>query len=97
MRARDCVWRQPSDADRSPSIQLIRKLARYWVSSVEQEQVRRVRGHNPNSPQKGATPAPGALPRIRPQPKCRIYGRLCQGQARGCGIRTRMNQVVRKS
>ena len=50
MRARDCVWRQPSDADCSPSIQLTRKLAGYWVNSVEQEQVRRARGHNPNSP-----------------------------------------------
>ena len=37
------------------------------------------------------------FPRIRPQPKGRIDGRLCQGQARRCGIRTRMNQVVRKS
>ena len=62
MRARDCVWRQPSDADCGPSIQLTRKLAGYWVNSVEQEQVRRARGHNPNSPKKGATPAPGALP-----------------------------------
>ena len=46
----------------SPSIQLTRKPARYWVNSVEQEQVRRARDHNPNSPKKGATPAPGALP-----------------------------------
>src|SRR5205814_6930108 len=62
MPARDCVWRQPSDADRGPSIQLSRKLARYWANSVEQEQVRHAHGHNPNSPNKGATPAPGALP-----------------------------------
>src|SRR5215471_7837908 len=62
MRARDCIWRQPSDADCRPSIQLTRKLADYWVNSVEQEQVRRAHGHNPNSPKRGATPAPGALP-----------------------------------
>src|SRR5436190_17031866 len=62
MPARDCVWRQPSDSDCGLSIQLNRKLARYWVNSVEQEQVRRARGHNPNSPKKGGTPAPDALP-----------------------------------
>src|SRR6266704_224397 len=62
MPARDCVWRQPSDADCCPLIQLSRKFAGYWVNSVEQEQVRRARGHNPNSPKKGGTPAPGALP-----------------------------------
>src|SRR5213078_2095269 len=62
MRARDFVWRQPSDADCGPSIQLTRKLAGYWVNSVEQEPVRRARGHNPNSPKKDAKPAPGALP-----------------------------------
>src|SRR5437660_10119297 len=62
MPARDCVWRQPSDSDCGLSIQLTRKLARYWVNFVEQEQVRRARGHNPNSPKKSATPAPGALP-----------------------------------
>src|SRR5207248_3875711 len=54
--------RQPSDSDCGLSIQLNRKLARYWVNSVEQEQVRRARGHNPDSPKKDATPAPGALP-----------------------------------
>src|SRR5438874_13764771 len=62
MPARDCVWRQPSDADCCPAIQLSGKLAGYKVNSVEQEQVRRARGHNPNSPKKGGTPAPGALP-----------------------------------
>src|SRR5262245_28315731 len=62
MRARDCVWRQPTDPDCGPSIQLTRKLAGYWVNSVEQEQVRRALDHNLNSPQKGATPEPGALP-----------------------------------
>src|SRR5207253_8108525 len=62
MRVRDFVWRQPSDADSGPSIQLTGKLAGYWVNSVAQEQVRHGRGHNPNSPQKDATPAPGALP-----------------------------------
>src|SRR5262245_26558962 len=61
MPARNCVWRQPNDADRGPSIQLTRKLARYWVKSVEQKQVPRARARNPNSPKKGATPAPGAL------------------------------------
>src|SRR6266480_2970987 len=61
MRARDYVWRQPSDADCGPSIQLTDKLARYWVKSVEQEQVRRGRGHNPKIHQ-GATPARAALP-----------------------------------
>src|SRR6266446_9879096 len=62
MRARDCVWRQPNDADCGPSIQLTRKFVGYWVNSVEQGQVRPARGHNPNNPQKGATPAPGELP-----------------------------------
>src|SRR5215475_277780 len=61
MPGRNCVWRQPSDADSRPAIQLTRKLARYWVKSVEQKQVRRARARNPNSPKKGATPAPGAL------------------------------------
>ena len=92
MRARDCVWRQPSDADCGPSIQLTRKLAGYWVNSVEQEQVRRARGHNPNSPKKVPRQRQVRFPRIRPQPKCRIYGRLCQGQALGCVS----NQIVRK-
>ena len=62
MRARDYVWRQPSDADCGQSIQLSRKFAGYWVNSVEQGQVRPARGHNPNSPKRGGTPAPGALP-----------------------------------
>src|SRR6516225_8767529 len=62
MRARDSLWRQPSDADWSPSIQLTRKPAGCWVNSVEQEQARRGYDHNPNSQNKGATPAPGALP-----------------------------------
>src|SRR5436190_8972254 len=62
MRDRNSIWRQPSDAGRDPTIQLSRKLAGYWVNSVEQEQVRRARGHNPYSPNKGVTPAPGALP-----------------------------------
>src|SRR5438067_11997577 len=64
MPARNCVWRQSSDSDCGLSIQLNRKLARYWVNSVEQEQVRPARGHNPDSPKKDATPAPGALPPI---------------------------------
>src|SRR6476661_7191080 len=104
MRARDCVWRQPSDADFCPSIQLTRKLAGYWVNSVEQEQVRRARDQNPNSPNKGATPARQVrFPGIRPQPKRRIYGRLCQGQALGSAaaawgqvLGSISNQVVRK-
>src|SRR6059058_4822010 len=62
MRARDCVWRQPNAADCGPSMQLTGKLARYWVNSLEQGQVRPVRGHNPNNPKKGATLAPGELP-----------------------------------
>src|SRR5438445_12060814 len=44
MRARDCVWRPPSDPDGGQFFQLTRKLAGHWVNSVEQEQVRRVRG-----------------------------------------------------
>jgi hypothetical protein len=62
MRAQDCVWRQPSDPDGGQSFQRTRKLADYSVNSVEQEQVRRGRGHNLNSLKKGATPTPGALP-----------------------------------
>src|SRR5207253_9490185 len=62
MPARHCVWRQPSDSDCGLSIQLNRKLVHYWVNSVEQEQVRRARGHNPDSQNKDKTPAPGALP-----------------------------------
>ena len=92
MRARDYVWRQPSDADCGPSIQLSRKLAGYWVNSVEQEQVRRGRGHNPNSPKKGGTPAPGALP---PNPAStemqNLWPTLPGPSARGAA-----NQVVRK-
>src|SRR5262249_45328217 len=61
MRARDSVWRQPSDSDCRPSIRLTRKPVGYWANSVVQEQVRRARGHNPNNPKKGAMPAPGAL------------------------------------
>ena len=61
MRARDSAWRQPSDADCGPSIQLTRKPPGYWVNSAEQEQVRRGRDHNRDSPSKDATPAPGAL------------------------------------
>src|SRR5437763_7526343 len=57
MRVRDCVWPQPSEADSGPSIQLTGKLAGHWVNPVAQEQVRHGRGHNPNSPQKDATPA----------------------------------------
>ena len=55
MRARDCVWRQTIDADRCQWIQLTRKLARYWVNSVQQEQVRRGRGPNRNIPSRGAS------------------------------------------
>src|SRR5262252_4389786 len=62
MRARHSAWRQPNAADCSPALQLRRKLAGYWVNSVEQEQARRAHDHNPDSPNKGETPAPGALP-----------------------------------
>src|SRR6516162_8690270 len=61
MRARGCVWRQPSDADCGPSIQLTGKPPGCWVNSAEQEQVRPARGQNPDSPNKDASPAPGAL------------------------------------
>src|SRR5436190_2476310 len=61
MHARDYVSRQPNGGGCGRSIQLSRKFAGYWVNSVEQEQVRPARGHNPNSPKKGGTPAPGAL------------------------------------
>ena len=61
MRARDCVWRQPSDADCGPSIQLNRKPPGCWVNSAEQEQVRRGRGHNRIFPSRDASPAPGAF------------------------------------
>ena len=37
------------------------------------------------------------FPRIRSQPKCRIYGRLCQSQTSGSVIDlVRVNQIVRK-
>src|SRR6266513_545243 len=62
MRARDCAWPQPSDLHGGQSIQLTRKLARYWVNSVEQEQVRRGRGRSRNIPSKDATPAPNVSP-----------------------------------
>src|SRR6476660_867684 len=61
MRARDCVWPQPSDPADGQSIQLTRKLAGYLVNSVEQEPARRGRGHNRNIPSRDAGPAPGAL------------------------------------
>src|SRR5947207_15326340 len=83
MPARDCVWRQPSDADCGQSIQLSRKFAGYWVNSVEQGQVRPARGHNPNSPKRGGTPAPGALPPIPPPFEMKNEGRICPPQAPG--------------
>src|SRR5262245_683574 len=61
MRAPDSVWRQSSDSDWCLSIRLTRKLARYWVKFLWQEQVPRARGYNLNSRNKGAMPAPGAL------------------------------------
>src|SRR5689334_22501459 len=61
MPARDRVRRQPNAADCRPSIPLTGKPAGYWVNSVEQKQVQRARGQNPDNPKKGATPGPGAL------------------------------------
>src|SRR2546430_17322794 len=66
MRARDCVWLQPNDLGGGQLIQLTRRLADYWVNSVEQEQVPRERGHNRNIPGRDAKPTPGALRRNRP-------------------------------
>src|SRR5256885_11353748 len=62
MRARDCVWPQPSDLLDGQSIQLTQKLAGYWVNSVEQQQSQRGRGRNRNIPNRDASPAPNALP-----------------------------------
>ena len=97
MRARDCVWRQPSDADFGPSIQLNSKPADYRVNSVEQEQVRRGRGHNRNTPNKDASQRK-CLARFGPQPKCRINGRLCQAQTlRGVVDLGVVNHIMCKS
>ena len=86
MRARDCVWRQPSDPVCGRSIQLTRKLAGYSVNSVEQEQVRRAHGHNRNIPSRDASPAPGALP---PNPAStemqNLWPTLPGPSERGCG------------
>src|SRR5438128_12000943 len=62
MRARNCVSPQPSDVHDGQSIQLTRKLAGYWVNSVEQQQLRRGRGRNRNIPSRDASPMPGVLP-----------------------------------
>jgi hypothetical protein len=61
MPARDSAWRQPSDSDCGPSIQLTRKPPGCWVNSAEQEQVRHARGRNRHNPSRDASPAPGAL------------------------------------
>ena len=97
MRARDCVWRQPSDLLFGRSIQLTRKLAGYWVNSVEQEQVRRGRGRNRNIPSRDASPAPGALP---PNPAStemqNLWPTLPGPNERGCGRLLLINQIVHK-
>ena len=97
MRARDCVWRQPSDPDGGQSIQLTRKLAGYWVNSVEQEQVRRGRGRNRNIPSRDASPAPGALP---PNPAStemqNLWPTLPGPNERACDHLLLINQIVRK-
>ena len=96
MRARDCVWRQPSDPDGGQFFQLTRKLAGYWVNSVEQEQVRRGRGRNRNIP-KDASPARDALP---PNPAStemqNLWPTLPGPNARECDRSRPVNQVVRK-
>src|SRR5207253_7077418 len=85
-RARDCVWPRPSDPAFGRSIQLTRKLAGYWVNSVEQPQVRRGRGRNRNIPSRDASPAPGALP---PNPVSaemqNLWRTLPSPSERGCG------------
>ncbi len=63
MRARDCVWPPPSDPSGGQFFQLTRKLAGYWVNSVEQEQLRYGRGRNQNIPHKDESSARDALPR----------------------------------
>ena len=97
MRARDCVWRQPSDPDGGQSIQLTRKLAGYWVNSVEQEQVRRGRGRNRNIPSRDASPAPDALP---PNPAStemqNLWPTLPGPSERGVVNLLLINQIVRK-
>src|SRR5437868_6821951 len=61
MRARDCVWPQPSDLLGGQSIQPTQKLVGYWVNSVEQQQFQRGRERNLNIPNRDASPAPNAL------------------------------------
>src|SRR5437763_15627157 len=61
MRARGCMWPQPSDLLDGQSIQLTQKLAGYWANSVEQQQFQRGPGRNRNIPNRDATPAPNAL------------------------------------
>ena len=95
MRARDCVWRQPSDADCGPSIQLTRKPPGCWVNSAEQEQVRRGRGHNRISPVEMPAQRQVRFSRIGPQPKCRINGRLCKGQTSGSVIDLQSRKTYR--
>src|SRR6266849_7525369 len=86
MRARDYVWPQPSDVHGDQSIQLTRKLAGYWVNSVEQQQVPRGRGRTRNIPSRDASPAPGALP---PNPAStemqNLWPTLPGPNERGCG------------
>src|SRR6516162_8619516 len=86
MRARNYVSRQPSDPDFDRSTQLTRKLARHSVNSVVQEQVRRGRDHNPNSPNKGATRAQGAPPPNPASTEMQNLWPILPGPGeRGCG------------
>src|SRR5205807_8649121 len=86
MRARDSVWRQPSEPVSDGSIQLTRKLAGYLVNSVEQEQVRRGRGCNRHIPSRDASPAPGALPPNPPSAEMQNLWRPLPGPSeRECG------------
>ena len=94
MRARNCVWRQPTDAVSGPSVQLTRKLARHSVNPVAQEQVRRAHRHNRNIPSRDARPTPGAL---RPNPALtemqNLWPTLPGPNARACVGLSVMEQV----
>src|SRR6266513_2994407 len=98
MRARNSVWRQPSDLDRGQSIQLTRKLAGYWVNSVEQEQVRCWRGRNRNIPSKDASLVLGAVPQKPASAEMQnLWPTLPALNDRGCGhsLADKSNRVQR--
>src|SRR5438067_12384095 len=105
MRARDCVWPQPatlSPVDQSSQLKGLRMIGQTLLSKSKFGAGAGVIGISPVE-----MPAQRQVrfPRIRHQPKCRIYGGLCQGQASGSVVGLSLmepsiaviNQIVHKA